>query len=163
MQNQNFTTTLLLDQSPNDVFNAINDPRAWWSEEIEGNTSQLNDVFTYHYEDIHFCKVKLIELVPDKKVVWHILENDFNFTKDKTEWVDTKVSFEISRKGDQTQLVFTHIGLVPEYECYDACHQGWTHYIQNSLGSLIRTGKGQPNATGTPRTETEEKLTAAGK
>lgn len=163
MQNQNFTTTLLLDQSPNDVFNAINDPRAWWSEEIEGNTSQLNDVFTYHYEDIHFCKVKQIELVPDKKVVWHILENDFNFTKDKTEWVDTKVSFEISRKGDQTQLVFTHIGLVPEYECYDACHQGWTHYIQNSLGSLIRTGKGQPNATGTPRTETEEKLTAAGK
>jgi hypothetical protein len=56
--------------------------------------------------------------------------------------------------------VFTHIGLVPEYECYEACNQGWTHYIQNSLKSLIETGKGLPNAKGTPRTATEKKLTS---
>jgi uncharacterized protein YndB with AHSA1/START domain len=163
MKDQHFTTTLLLDQSPTEVFNAIINPRAWWSEEIEGGTSALNDVFTYHYEDIHFCKVKLIELVPDKKVVWHILENDFNFIQDKTEWTNTKVNFEISTQGNKTQLVFTHIGLVPEYECYEVCREGWSHYIQNSLDSLIRTGKGQPNATGTPRTKTEEKLAASNK
>lgn len=158
MQNQDFTTTFLVNQTPKEVFNAIINPRAWWSEEIDGSTTNVNDVFTYHYEDVHFCKVKLIEVVPDKKVVWKILDNHFNFTKDKTEWIDTKVSFDISTQGDKTQLVFTHIGLVPEYECYEACHQGWTHYIQSSLSSLIRTGKGQPNAAGTPRTETEKKL-----
>lgn len=159
MSATDFTTTIVVDQTPEEVFNAINNPRAWWSEEIEGSTTNVNDVFNYHYQDVHSCKVKLIEVVPDKKVVWKILDNHFNFTKDKTEWIDTKVSFEISKQGDKTQLVFTHIGLVPEYECYEACHQGWTHYIQNSLKSLIQTGKGLPNAKGKPRTATEEKLT----
>ena len=161
MSTQDFTTTILVDQTPQEVFNAIINPRAWWSEEIKGNTATINDVFNYRYEDIHRCKVKLIEVVPDKKVVWQILENDFNFTKDKTEWVNTKVSFEISRQGKKTQLLFTHIGLVPEYECYEACHQGWTHYIKNSLKRLIQTGKGLPNAADTSRTETEKKLTSS--
>lgn len=161
MQNQNFTTTLSTDQTPAEVFNALLDPRAWWSEEIEGSTDKLNDVFHYRYEDVHSCTVKLIEVVPEKKLVWKILDNYFNFTKDKTEWIDTKVSFEISRENNKTRLVFTHIGLVPEYECYEACRQGWTHYIQNSLKSLIETGKGLPNAKGTPRTATEKILTSA--
>ena len=161
MQNQNFTSTIVVDQTPNEVFNAITNPRGWWSEEIEGNTSAVKDVFTYHYEDVHFCKVELTEVVPNKKVVWKIIDNYFNFTKDKTEWIDTKVSFDISGQGDKTELVFTHIGLVPEYECYEACHQGWTHYIQNSLKNLIETGKGLPNAAGTSRTETEKKLTSS--
>ena len=160
MATADFTTTIVVDQTPKQVFEAINNVRGWWSEEIEGNTDKLNDVFSYHYEDVHSCTVQLIEVVPDKKLVWKILDNHFNFTKDKTEWIDTKVSFEISKRGDKTQLVFTHIGLVPEYECYEACNQGWTHYIQTSLKNLIESGKGLPNAKGTPRTATEKKLTS---
>jgi hypothetical protein len=34
--------------------------------------------------------------------------------------------------------------LVPTYECYDACSNAWSQYIQESLSSLIATGKGQP-------------------
>jgi hypothetical protein len=159
MQNHNFTTTFVVNKSPNEIYNAINNPRDWWSQEIIGSTNKQNDVFDYHFEDIHSCKVQVLELIPDQKVVWQILENDFNFTKDKTEWVDTKVVFDISAQNGKTQLTFTHIGLVPEYECYEACHQGWTHYIQNSLKKYITTGKGEPNMTGNPQTETEKKLT----
>jgi hypothetical protein len=140
------------------VYAAINNPRAWWSVEIEGSTDKSNGIFDYHFEDIHRCKVKVLELIPNKKVVWQILENDFNFTKDKTEWVDTKVVFEITEQNNKTQLSFTHIGLVPEYECYEACNQGWTHYIQNSLKKYISTGEGEPNMTGAPQTETEKQL-----
>lgn len=163
MDNQDFTTTLLVDQTPAAVFNAINTVRGWWSEEIEGSTDQLNDVFSYHYEDIHRCQMKLIEVIPNEKVVWLVMDNYFNFTKDKSEWTGTKISFEISKKDNQTQLVFTHLGLVPEYECYDICRDGWSNYIQNSLRSLITTGKGQPNRTGNPRTAAEKKLSAEGK
>jgi len=145
MKDQSFTTTLLVDQTPEAVFTAINNVRGWWSEEIEGSTDKLNEVFDYHYQDVHRCKMKIVELVPDQKVVWHVLDNFFNFTDDKTEWKDTQVVFEISKKGKQTQLRFTHVGLVPEYECYELCYDGWSNYINESLHSLITTGQGQPN------------------
>ena len=145
MNNSSFTTSFLVDHSPEEVFNAINNPRAWWSAEIEGGTEKLNDEFDYHFQDVHSSKIKLIEVVPDKKVVWLVLENYFKFTKDKSEWINTKVIFEISKQGGKTQLLFTHLGLVPQYECYDICRDAWSDYIKNSLRDLIVKGKGKPN------------------
>jgi hypothetical protein len=97
MSASDFTTTLLVDQNPKEVFRAVNNVRGWWSEEIEGGTEN-SMMIIYHFEDIHQCKMKLIEVVPDKKVVWLVLDNYFKFTKDKTEWKGTKVIFEISQR-----------------------------------------------------------------
>ena len=146
MNNQkSYTTTLLVDQTPEEVFNAINNVRGWWSENIEGSTDKLNAEFLYHYKDVHISKMKIVESVPGKKVVWQVLNNHFNFTKDKTEWTGTKIIFDIAKKDNKTQLTFTHLGLVPDYECYTICEDAWGNYINNSLRSLITTGKGKPN------------------
>ena len=150
MTAKDFTTTILVDNSPAEVFNAINNVREWWSEEIEGSTDKLNSEFDYHYEDVHRCKIKIVELVPNKKVVWSVLDNYFKFTKDKSEWKGTKIIFEIAEKDNKTEMRFTHQGLVPAYECYEICRDAWTGYIQKSLRNLITAGKGQPNATGKP-------------
>ena len=146
MNNHDFTTTLLVDHSSNEVFSAINNVRGWWSEEIEGSTDKLNDEFTYHFKDVHSAKMKIIEFIPDKKVVWQVMDNYFNFTKDKSEWKGTKIIFEIYREENKTRLRFTHQGLVPSYECFDVCKDAWTDYLQNSLRNLIVKGKGQPNS-----------------
>jgi uncharacterized protein YndB with AHSA1/START domain len=145
MTDQNFTATLSLDQTREQVFAAINDVRAWWSEEIEGDTDRLGAEFTYHYQDVHRCKMKIAEFVPRKKVVWRVVDNSFNFTEDKAEWKGTKVIFELSENDGKTQLRFTHEGLVPEYECFSVCSNAWGSYINGSLRSLIETGKGRPN------------------
>jgi hypothetical protein len=145
MEKKDFTSSILVDQTPAAAFNAIKNFRAWWSEEIEGKTDRLNETFFYHYIDVHLCKIKLIEIVPDKMLVYQVVENEFNFTKDKTEWIGTKLIFAISKKGNKTKIVFTHEGLVPSYECYELCNDAWTSYIQGSLKSLITTGKGKPN------------------
>ena len=145
MTNQNFTTTFSVDQTPEEVFKAINHVRGWWSEEIEGGTDKLGDEFTYHYKDVHHCKMKITEVIPGKKVVWRVLDNYFNFTKDKSEWKDTEISFEISRKGNKTEVRFAHLGLVPEYERFDVCSNAWSSYINGSLRSLITTGEGKSN------------------
>jgi uncharacterized protein YndB with AHSA1/START domain len=160
MSATNFTTTIIVDQSPEEVFNAITNVQGWWSEEIEGNAAKLNDEFNYHYEDVHRCKVKLIEVIQNKKIVWLVEENYFKFTEDKTEWTGTKPTFEISEKDKKTELCFTHVGLVPDYECFEICRDAWTHYIRNSLKNLIINGKGEPNAKGKPQTENEKKLTS---
>jgi hypothetical protein len=140
-----FNTSIVVDQTASEVFNAINNVRGWWSEDINGGTDKLNDEFSYSYGDAHRCQMNIIEMVPNKKIVWLVLDNYFNFTKDKTEWNGNKIIFEISEAHNKTELQFTQEGLVPEYECYDICQNAWSSYIQKSLRNLITTGKGQPN------------------
>ena len=162
MTTTDFVSTLLVDQTPEEAYNAINNVRGWWSEEIEGSTDKLNEEFTYHYEDVHRSKMKIIELIPNKKVAWLVLDNYFNFTRDKSEWIGTKIIFDITEKGDKTEIRFTHEGLV-QYECFEICRDAWTNYIQKSLRNLITTGKGEPNGKDKPRTENEKKLGAVPK
>lgn len=141
----NFTTTFTVDQTPEEVFVAINNVRGWWSGDIEGRTDQLGAEFTYRYEDVHYSKQRITELTPGKKVVWLVLDSFLNFTKDKTEWNGTEITFEISKKGDKTELRFTHQGLVPAFECFNDCSTAWGFYINSSLRRLITTGQGEPN------------------
>jgi hypothetical protein len=75
MKTSDFSTSFLVDQTPNEVFNAVNNVRGWWSERIDGGTSQLNDEFTYQRWELHKCTMKLIEVVPGKKAVWLCLDN----------------------------------------------------------------------------------------
>lgn len=145
MNNQSYTTAFTVDQTPKEAFAAINNVRGWWSGDIEGSTTKLGDVFTYRYEDIHYSKQKITELIPGKKVVWLVLDSSLNFVKDKSEWNGTKIIFEVSKKGDKTEVRFTHVGLVPDYECYGACSNAWGSYVNSSLRKLIAKGKGQPN------------------
>ncbi len=145
MTNSDFKTSFSVRLAPQEIFDAINNVRGWWSENVEGNTTRLGEEFLYYYKDVHIAKMKIVEFVPGKRVVWLVLQNHFNFTEDKTEWNGTRIVFDISEKGGQTRLDFTHLGLVPDYECYDVCHDAWNSYIQGSLKSLITTGKGKPN------------------
>lgn len=146
MTTSDFTTTIRVKQSAKEVFDAINNVRGWWAESVEGTTDRLNGEFLYYYKDVHISKMRITELVPNEKVVWLVLDNHFNFTTDKTEWEGTQIVFEIFEQDGETVLRFTHKGLVPEYECYDVCHDAWTSYIQGSLKDLIETGKGKPNS-----------------
>jgi len=107
MEKQDYTASITVNATAQEAFNAINNPRGWWSENIDGGTEKLNDEFIYHYQDIHYCKIKLIEVVPDQKVVWLVLDNYFKFTKDKNEWIGTKMVFDILQKdlpGSMDQL-----------------------------------------------------------
>jgi len=153
----NYTVVLKFDQSPEEVFKAASNPRAWWSESIEGDTDKLGAEFHYHFKDIHRCHLKVTEVVPNKKLVWHVVENHFNFTKDAKEWTGTDICFEITEHDGKTELRFTHVGLVPDYECYQVCSDGWGTYIKSSLYKLITTGKGEPNV-GDAITDSEQSL-----
>jgi len=104
MNNQHFTTTILVDQNPEEVFKAINNVRGWWSQEIDGNTASLNDEFTYRYQDVHQCKMRLVEVDYGKKVVWLVVDNYFSFTNDKSEWTGDKIIFDISEQDNKTML-----------------------------------------------------------
>jgi activator of Hsp90 ATPase-like protein len=141
MSQNDFTTTMVVDQTPHEVYTAINNVRAWWSGEIEGSTDTLNEEFTYRHGESHYSRQKVVELVPDTRVVWLVTDSAINFVQDRGEWTGTHVRFDISRQGDKTRLDFTHEGLVPTLECYNDCKPGWLYYVSEGLQPLITTGK----------------------
>jgi hypothetical protein len=140
-----FTAIFTVDKTPEEVFAAINNVRGWWSGEIEGGTDKLGDVWTYRYQDIHYSTQEITEFVPGRRVVWHVLDSFLNFTEDRAEWTGTDIAFDISPNNGQTELRLTHVGLVPESECFDNCSNAWAFYVKGSLRDLITTGQGQPN------------------
>ena len=145
MASQNFTTAFEVDQSPEQVCNAINNVRGWWSGQIDGPTVNLGDEFTYRYKTFHFSKQKISESIPGKRVVWHVTDADLNSFSNKTEWIGTEIIFDIARKGDKTELRFTHVGLVPAFQCYGDCSGAWGELVNTNLRNLIVTGENQPD------------------
>ena len=143
MKKKDFTTTILVDQTPKQVFDAINRPQDWWSGEIEGNSNGLDDEFTYRYDDLHLSRQKVVEFTPEEKVVWLVTHSEINYAEDKAEWTGTKIVFEIAGHNGKTKLRFTHIGLHSEVECFESCSTSWSRLIQLSLLSLITKGKAE--------------------
>jgi hypothetical protein len=139
-----FTMTLLVDQSPRQVFNAVLNVRQWWSglyaETIEGKMKNLNDEFSFRAgEGAHYTKQKLIEVIPDKKIVWLVTHSELTFIEKQDEWENTRISFHIQPSGEKTQLRFTHHGLTPAVECYEACSSAWSMYLKEKLLTLIES------------------------
>ncbi|MCP2353772.1 hypothetical protein HD597_000792 [Nonomuraea thailandensis] len=144
-QQQHYTTTVVVDKTPQEAFEAVTNVRGWWSEDVKGVTDQVGAVFYHHYKDVHRATIQITELVPGRKAAWRVLDNHFNFVTDQAEWIGTEVVFDIIEKDGGAEVRFTHKGLVPQYECYDVCSNAWSGYIDGSLRNLITTGKGQPN------------------
>jgi uncharacterized protein YndB with AHSA1/START domain len=142
MNKQDFTTAFSIDKTPEEVFAAINDVRSWWTGEIDGRTDVVGAVFTYRHKDIHRTTHEITELVPNKRVVWHVTASDLSSFADRHEWDGTDIVFDLTKKGDTTEVRFTHVGLVPTIECYDRCSRAWSFFIADSLKERITSRRG---------------------
>ena len=144
MKEQDLTIVITVKATAQEAFKNINSVTKWWTENMEGSSEKPGDEFTVRFGDVHLSTQKLVEVIPDKKVVWLVTDSQLNFIKDKQEWTGTKISFEIVEKDNKTTIDFIHHGLIPRIECFNACSNAWGDYINNSLRSLVNTGKGQP-------------------
>ena len=142
---QHYYTSISVDATAHEAFENINGVTKWWTENLEGSSQKLNDEFTVRFGDVLYSKQIVVEVIPDKKVVWLVTDSKLNFIKDKQEWKGTKISFEISKQDNKTQINFIHIGLVPAIECYNSFAKVWDYYI-GSLFKLLTEGKGTPGA-----------------
>ncbi|TMR94464.1 SRPBCC family protein [Nonomuraea basaltis] len=145
MNDNSLTIAFTVDRTPDQAFAAITNVRGWWSGEIDGLTDELGAEFTYRYQDLHRSTQRITELIPGRRVAWHIVDGHLSFVDDTTEWTGTDITFDIVPTGDGTEVRFTHVGLAPDYECFERCSSAWGFYIATSLRSLINDGSGQPN------------------
>lgn len=136
MENKNFKFSFNSSKNLNAVFNHLIDPNNWWvglfGETIEGKSEEINDEFSFRAGNgVHYSKQKLIDLVSDSKISWLVMESNLSFLKNTNEWAGTKICFDIEKVDNKTKVTFTHLGLVPEIECYGGCSSAWTQYMQN--------------------------------
>lgn len=144
MSEQNYQCSITANVSAKEAMDKISQVNLWWVANIEGSSKELNDIFTVRFSGDTFVTFKITEYVPDKKVVWYVTDCYLSWLKDKTEWNNTKVDWEISTDNNSTTINMTHIGLTPEVECYDGCVKGWNQYVKDSLLKLLTTGEGLP-------------------
>jgi hypothetical protein len=110
----NYTVEIEVAKSPDDVFNHVINLSKWWPEEFEGENIKLNTEFVFRTGDGHYSKNKVVEFVPNQKVVW--LTTGSIRKIDNFDWTGTKMIFELTPKGDNTLLKFTYDGVVLENE-----------------------------------------------
>jgi hypothetical protein len=136
------TISISVNKSPKEVYNAVNDVKAWWIGDVSGSADKVGAEFTYRYKEFHTSTQRVTELVPGKKIVWHVEDAVLSFAENKKEWKGTDIVFEIKPDGDITELKFIHKGLTPNVECFEACSEGWAFYVTKSLKNLLINGKG---------------------
>lgn len=138
---KNFTYSFTSSKTPSAIFEFLLHIEQWWSgkyeETIKGKSEKVNDEFTFKAGGgAHYSKQKLVELIPNKKIAWLVTDSKLSFLSDTSEWIGTKICFDISKEDNKTKVTFTHDGLVPEIECYDACSVGWTQYMEQLKNKL---------------------------
>jgi hypothetical protein len=139
MTGNDFTATISVDQTPGEAFSAILNISGWWTGSNEGKCDQLGDEFIHRDGEAHYCKLRVTELVPGRKVTWLVLDNYFSFVADQDEWTGTQITFEIATVGAKTQVRFAHLGLASEFECFDVCSNAWGSLVNGSLRALVCT------------------------
>src|SRR5260221_129123 len=111
MFDQDFTTTFLVDQTPEEAFAAINNVRGWWSVEIDGNTDKLGAEFKYHYQDVHRCTFKITEFVPGKKVVCHVWTTTSTLFRTKPSGQVPMLSLKLPKRAIKRKCTLPTLGL----------------------------------------------------
>jgi len=141
MKKNDFHCHITVNATPQKAMEGILQVAKWWTKDFKGNSQKINDEFTIQHGDAHYSKHKLIEILPDKKLVWLITESDLNWLKhNKQEWTNTKTIFVLKPKDQLTIIEFTHEGLVPEMECYFRCIEGWEMVIKERLFEYLIKG-----------------------
>jgi uncharacterized protein YndB with AHSA1/START domain len=125
--------------APEAVYEALTTRKglsAWWTNDTQGEAS-LGGVIQFRFGSLGGFDMKVLELDPEKRVLWNVVEGP-------EEWVGTKVSFELKKEGDHTLVLFKHRGWKEPVEFMHHCSTKWATYLM-SLKSLIETGSGAPS------------------
>ena len=108
---------------------------AWWGPTI-GSLAE-GDTF-----EVGFGSSRRIVIVAawvgPRHIEWKVKEAPHT-----PEWVGTTIVFDLAPADEGAELRFRHDGLTPRLECFDMCHEGWTHYLA-SLVAYVDTGEGHP-------------------
>lgn len=108
-----------------------------WTKELKVE-AKIGAVNVFHFGPNDTAELKVIELEPEKRVVWECVEA----TAD-TEWIGTTITFELTENNGTTIVDFGHHGWKEVTFCYKFCNYNWAMFLL-SLKQFCESKKGTP-------------------
>ncbi|QTH45211.1 SRPBCC domain-containing protein [Cohnella sp. LGH] len=106
----------------------------WTNELIVNNQIGFINEFRFGSDDV--TKMKIEELIPNKKVVWHCIDSD-------AEWIGTMISFDIVEKNGKSFITLRHMNWKEVTPFYRSCNYNWAFFLY-SLKCYCEDGEGIP-------------------
>ena len=141
---QDYQSSFTANVSPREAFEKISRVSEWWGKNFEGKSQQPNDVFTVRFPSGDMYTAKVAEMLPDTKITWEFIDAYQGWVENPTEWVGTKIIWEVTPQKDGVEVKMTHVGLASKLECFSECTKGWNYLMQESLLKFLSEGKGHP-------------------
>ncbi|MBN9384105.1 MAG: SRPBCC domain-containing protein [Chitinophagaceae bacterium] len=140
---RDYHCSITADVTAKEAFEKIARVSDWWAVNFEGSAERTGDTFTVRFGET-FVIFKIGEAIPNKKIVWQVMDCNLHWQQDKKEWNGTEIVWEISSVNGSTRIDMIHVGLVPGVECYENCETGWNYHIKESLFKFLTEDKGLP-------------------
>lgn len=140
---QNYQYTISAGVSAADAYRKVARVSDWWNKAATGKAQESGDRFRVDFGST-WVAFKVIEAVPNRRLVWSVEDCHLHWLEDKTEWKGTEVVWDIAAVDGVAEVKMTHVGLTPEVECFGACEAGWNFHVGKSLLKLLTEGHGLP-------------------
>ena len=144
MNKRDYHSSVVAKITPQEALDKISRVSEWWATHFEGSSQKLDDVFTVRFGNGDMYKLKVSEMIPDQKIIWDVIDCYQGWNKNHTEWLGTEIVWEVSPQKENVEVKMAHLGLVPEFECFSNCSQGWNYLLQKSLFRFLTENKGLP-------------------
>jgi len=144
MTEKDYTATISAPIKASEAIERISRVADWWTKGFTGASRKPGDTFTVRFGETS-VDFRVTEVIPGRRIVWQVTDCNLHFIPDKKEWMNTSIVWDLSSGEDGTRVRMTHVGLVPEQECYELCEGGWNFYVKESLLKLLTEDSGLPD------------------
>lgn len=136
MARQDYTKVISAKISAKEAADRIGRVADWWTKGFTGTARKNGDAFTVRFGET-FVDFKISEVIPERRIVWEVINSNLHWVSDKAEWNGTRIVWDISTRDETTTVRMTHVGLHPGVECYERCAAGWDSCFGEGLLKLL--------------------------
>ncbi|HVA09807.1 MAG TPA: SRPBCC domain-containing protein [Acidimicrobiales bacterium] len=122
------------------VYEAVATPEGiseWWTRDgVRGGSCEGSELQFFFGQPEPAAVMEVTGLDPEGHVSWNCIGG-------ADEWIGTTLTFDLTDKGDETVVMFTHADWRQPGEFMAHCNARWAYFLL-SLKSLMESGKGTP-------------------
>src|SRR5579883_1302397 len=105
---QDYQSSFTAHVSPREALEKISRVSEWWGKNFDGQSQEPNDVFTVRFSSGDRYTAKVAEIQPETKIIWEFIDAYQGWVKHPTEWVGTKILWEITPQKEGVEVKMTH-------------------------------------------------------